>query len=44
MAVPTNKEELQKAIVENFYNLNMELSTIPYEMTTSYELETRNCL
>ena len=39
MAVPTNKEELQIAITQNFSKLNVELSTIPYEMTTAQELE-----
>ena len=39
MAVPTNKEELQKAITENFSKLIKELSTIPYEMTTTQELD-----
>lgn len=39
MAIPINKEELQKAIMENFSKLNRELSTIPYEMTTAQELE-----
>lgn len=38
MAVPTNKEELQKAITENFSKLSKELSTIPYEMTGYKEL------
>ena len=39
MAVPTNKEELQKAIVENFSKLNEEFSTIPSDMTSFQELE-----
>lgn len=39
MAVPGNKEELLKAIRENFSKLNKELSTIPYEMTTVQELQ-----
>lgn len=39
MAVPTNKEELQNAIMESFSKLSKELSTIPYQMTTSEELE-----
>lgn len=39
MAVPTNKEELQKAITENFSKLSNELSTIPYEMTSAQELD-----
>lgn len=39
MAVPTNKEELQKAITENFSKLSNELSTIPSEMTSAQELD-----
>ncbi len=39
MAVPTNKEELQKAISTNYEKLRQELLTIPYELTTKKELE-----
>ena len=39
MAVPQNKEELQKAINTNFEKLKKELKTIPQELTTIQELE-----
>ena len=39
MAVPVNKEELQKAIETNYYKLKKELSTIPVELTTVTDLE-----
>jgi len=42
MAVPSNKEELQKAIVENFSKLNKELSTIPSHLTSLQDLEGRS--
>lgn len=39
MAVPVNKEELQKAIETNYNKLKKELSTIPDELTTVTDLE-----
>lgn len=39
MSVPKNKQELQKAIKENYTKLKSELSEIPLEMTTIYELD-----
>lgn len=39
MAVPTNKEELQKAIEANYEKLKKELATIPKELTELKELE-----
>ncbi|MDR6736626.1 ClbS/DfsB family four-helix bundle protein [Sphingobacterium sp. 2149] len=39
MAVPVNKEELQKAIETNYNKLKKELSTIPVELTTTTDLE-----
>lgn len=39
MAVPQNKEELQKAIHTNFEKLKKELATIPRELTNIQELE-----
>lgn len=39
MGVPTNKEELQKAIVANYDKLRKELATIPHELATKEELE-----
>jgi hypothetical protein len=39
MAVPTNKEELQKAIISNYTKLKKELLTIPFEKTSINELE-----
>ncbi len=39
MAVPVNKEELQKAIETNYNKLKKELSTIPVELTTVTDLE-----
>jgi hypothetical protein len=39
MAVPTNKEELQKAITTNYKKLKEELATIPKERTELKELE-----
>ncbi len=39
MAVPTNKEELKKAITNNYNKLKKELSTIPYELSSVKELE-----
>lgn len=39
MAIPKNKEELHKAIVENYNKLKLELSNIPIEFTTIKDLE-----
>src|SRR5690554_2059244 len=39
MAIPKNKEELVKAIVENYKKLTTELSTIPTDLTANKELE-----
>lgn len=39
MAVPTNKEELLKAINTAYDKLKKELSTIPGKLTTLQELE-----
>jgi hypothetical protein len=39
MAIPKNKEELVKAIVDNYKKLTTELSTIPTDLTTDKELE-----
>ena len=39
MAIPKDKEELIKAIVDNYKKLTIELSTIPIELTTNKELE-----
>lgn len=39
MAVPQNKEELQKAISTNFEKLQKDLKTIPQELTAIQELE-----
>lgn len=39
MAVPVNKEELQKAIEKNYNKLKKDLSTIPVEFTTTADLE-----
>lgn len=39
MAVPINKEELQKAIISNYTKLKKELLTIPFEKTSINELE-----
>lgn len=39
MAVPINKEELQKAIGTNYNKLKKELSTIPVELTSIKDLE-----
>ena len=39
MAIPKDKGELVKAIVDNYNNLLIELSTIPIGLTTSKELE-----
>ncbi|WP_312091078.1 ClbS/DfsB family four-helix bundle protein [Chryseobacterium sp.] len=39
MAIPFNKEELQKAIETNYNKLKKELSTIPVELTSIKDLE-----
>jgi hypothetical protein len=39
MAVPINKEELQKAIISNYTKLKKELLTIAFEKTSINELE-----
>lgn len=39
MAIPKDKDELVKAIVENYKKLTIELSTIPSDLTTNKELE-----
>jgi hypothetical protein len=39
MAVPINKEELQKAIISNYTKLKKELLIIPFEKTSINELE-----
>lgn len=39
MSIPTNKEELIKAINSNYSKLKNELSTIPFELTSIQELE-----
>lgn len=39
MAIPNNKEELVKAITDNYFKLTTELSSIPSELTRIKELE-----
>jgi hypothetical protein len=39
MAIPQNKDELQKAIIDNYKKLKIELLSIPTDLTTSKELE-----
>lgn len=39
MAIPKDKNELQKAIVENYKKLTLELSNIPIDHTVNKELE-----
>ncbi|MFM8685650.1 MAG: ClbS/DfsB family four-helix bundle protein, partial [Bacteroidota bacterium] len=39
MAIPKDKEELVKAIVDNYKKLTIELSSIPTYLTTNKELE-----
>lgn len=39
MAIPKDKEELVKAIADNYKKLTSELSTIPIDLTTIKELE-----
>lgn len=42
MAIPTDKEELLKAITDNYKKLTAELSSIPFDMTEKKELEGRS--
>ncbi len=39
MAIPKDKDELVKAIVDNYKKLTIELSSIPIDLTTQKELE-----
>jgi hypothetical protein len=39
MATPKDKNELQKAIIENYKKLKTELLSIPTDLTTTKELE-----
>jgi hypothetical protein len=39
MAIPKDKEEIVKAIVDNYKKLTTELSTIPTDLTTNKELD-----
>jgi len=39
MAIPKDKDELQKAIVDNYKKLTTELSNIPIELTEKKELD-----
>jgi len=39
MAIPKDKDELLKAIADNYKKLTTELSTIPTDLTTNKELE-----
>jgi hypothetical protein len=39
MAIPMDKEELQKAIIDNYKKLKTELLSIPTDLTTIKELE-----
>lgn len=39
MAIPTHKDELQKAIVDHYQKLTTELANIPIELTTQKELD-----
>lgn len=39
MAIPKNKDELQKAIIDNYKKLTTELLSIPTNLTTIKELE-----
>ncbi|SFC30158.1 hypothetical protein SAMN05421780_104173 [Flexibacter flexilis DSM 6793] len=39
MAIPKDKNELQKAIVDNYQKLRTELANIPIELTEENELE-----
>lgn len=39
MAIPKDKDELVKAIVDNYEKLTIELSTVPIEFTTNKALE-----
>ena len=46
MAIPSNKNELQKAIIDNYQKLTAELSDIPFALTTLQTLDghTKNTL
>jgi hypothetical protein len=39
MAIPKDKDELQKAIIDNYKKLTTELLSIPTDLTTAKELE-----
>ena len=39
MSIPTTKDELQKAITDNYQKLSAELSSIPMELTDTRELD-----
>jgi hypothetical protein len=39
MAIPKDKDELQKAIIDNYKKLKTELLSIPTDLTTTKELE-----
>jgi hypothetical protein len=39
MAIPKNKEELLKSIIENYKKLKIELTSVPIDLTSSKELE-----
>jgi hypothetical protein len=39
MAIPKDKDELQKAIIDNYKKLKTELLNIPTDLTTTKELE-----
>jgi hypothetical protein len=39
MAIPMDKDELQKAIIDNYKKLKTELLSIPTDLTTTKELE-----
>jgi hypothetical protein len=39
MAIPKDKDELQKAIIDNYKKLKTELLSIPTDLTTIKELE-----
>ena len=39
MAIPKDKDELQKVIIDNYKKLKNELLSIPIDLTTIKELE-----
>lgn len=39
MAIPKDKDQLLKAIVDNYKKLTLELSSIPFDLTENKELE-----